>query len=1249
MHSCDFPKTFAALTGVPPFPWQIALYDRFINGDHPESVSLPTGLGKTSIIAIWLCALAAKPDTTPRRLVYVVNRRTVVDQTTAEVERLCESLTQKAELSEIRNTLTSLCALLLPTLDASPLAISTLRGQFADNGAWCADPARPAVVVGTVDMIGSGLLFSRYTRGFKTRPLHAGFLAQDSLLVHDEAHLEPSFQFLLETIVATQKAEAELRKLHVIALTATNRVETANNTAPFTLTAADRENETVQKRIHAAKRLSLIPLKGADTLDAKLVALAKSKPAGRAVLVFARSVATALKVAAELNKSEHKGSVAMLTGTMRGKERDALVAENPVFQRFLPEKDRAKHIELPTGTVFLVATSAGEVGVNLSADDMVCDLSTYESIAQRFGRVNRFGLCDDSEVTVVHETKFDSAKPTDSARERTLALLQQLEGSASPAALDTLPADARAAAFSPPPTRREATDIQFDAWVLTSIRKPISARPPVAPYLHGETEWQPPETHVAWREDTDFTHITAEAIAGFLETFPLHPRELLRDTSDRIFDTLGDVVAAHLQTEDPLPDAWLIGEFGSVEKLSLVSFALSEKPKKDLSKDEEAKLKRLKERISGTTLLLPCSLGGLNPMGMFSASAKTPASDCSGIERRESDTPDNAADLSLVISDEDAEQPRYLLWFAPISEITPKRRNAATAPETLDAHTDAVTANAAAIGAKLFPGTPPADMPDLRRCLVVAARLHDLGKNRAPWQRNLGNLAYDPANPATIFAKSGGKMRPRNVAEQYRHEFGSLLDAERHPDFTGLNDIEREITLHLVAAHHGRARPYFPIEESFDTSGNSAARIAAADTPRRFARLQKRFGRWGLAWLESLLRAADYAASAGIVAPSAPSPGDRTSVPAPAAQVPCTVLPVPTATLAINAANPGHYFACCGLFQLAALPRLFPDAVAWFERTDTGFRFHLANTPPLTELIKKITAAEITAAEDSAGNDAEEADGKEAYDEDGDEEETESEKEASAPPLLIGAPFDLRLDWWTTASPTTSALKVWAGSMKVLGIARSMSYTLAQSLPSYQSAERILFETCAAYDPAKIAGNKKKAEAAYSQALRKAEEKRAEALKKASEEKSGAKLENENAKIARKYEEDIQKAALKRDSANLLKGAKKEPFYFDANRGPNSDARDVGFSTNDLRLETLAAPAAEFLTLVGLQRAIPEPSPSGDRLFDYHLWETPVPIVLLAAAINGLTDARPQPSFRFESWYRTSQRKHKAFLPAKPL
>ncbi len=82
-----FEDVFQRLTGHEPFPWQRALYDRFVQGDIPVCCHIPTGLGKTAVVAIWLIALAHRPDLLPRRLVYVVNRRTVVDQTTHEVER----------------------------------------------------------------------------------------------------------------------------------------------------------------------------------------------------------------------------------------------------------------------------------------------------------------------------------------------------------------------------------------------------------------------------------------------------------------------------------------------------------------------------------------------------------------------------------------------------------------------------------------------------------------------------------------------------------------------------------------------------------------------------------------------------------------------------------------------------------------------------------------------------------------------------------------------------------------------------------------------------------------------------------------------------------------------------------------------------------------------------------------------------------------------------------------------------------
>src|ERR1700732_3648787 len=225
MNKIDFDTAFYALTSNSPFPWQRALYqDWFAVGRFPSSCNLPTGLGKTSVIAIWLIALANRPDKMPRRLVYVVNRRPVVDQTTNEVEKVRDNILNSPQVEEALIRLSATRAVPKVPYAAEPLlAISTLRGQFADNREWSADPSRPAVICGTVDMIGSRLLFSGYGCGFKSRPLHAGFLGQDVLLVHDEAHLEPAFQELLIAIENEQKRSSEFRKFHVIELSATSR------------------------------------------------------------------------------------------------------------------------------------------------------------------------------------------------------------------------------------------------------------------------------------------------------------------------------------------------------------------------------------------------------------------------------------------------------------------------------------------------------------------------------------------------------------------------------------------------------------------------------------------------------------------------------------------------------------------------------------------------------------------------------------------------------------------------------------------------------------------------------------------------------------------------------------------------------------------------------------------------------------------------------------------------------------------
>jgi CRISPR-associated endonuclease/helicase Cas3 len=850
-----FENAFVAMTGSTPFPWQRRLFACLSSGQIPTACRIPTGLGKTAVIPVWLIALASssgrreESDLVPRRLVYIVNRRTVVDQATDEAEKIRRRLESEGSLAELRSGLESLGA----TKSGVPLAISTLRGEFADNREWSADPSRPAVILGTVDMIGSRLLFSGYGIGFKTKPLHAGVLGQDALLVHDEAHLEPAFQKLLSDIKIEQARCKEFRRFHVMELTATSRGDENSKASSgdvsgcgvLGLTDEDRRHPTISQRINATKTLILHPEGDEKSLVDRLVDLAlQHQDSGRAILIFARTVEVVERVAEKLRKAGKPCET--LTGTMRGKERDDLV-KSPVFQRFLP--DAAEEGE----TVYLVCTSAGEVGVNISADHLVCDLSTFESTAQRFGRVNRFGKRSDTRVDVVHPTAFE--KDDLSARlEKTLELLRKLQEDASPAALDKLDSTERVAAFSPQPECLDTSDILFDKWSLTSLRAKLPGRPPVEPFLHGITDYEPARTQVVWREEVG---VIDEPLREkyppeeLLEDYPIKPHEILRDRSDRVFKHL-----ASLSAKQPDAPAWLVEADGTV------SFPLL----RDLADKDK------KSKIENCTVVLPPSVGGLQ-RGMLTGNSADAADDVAdtwpieGEIRRlpsrtriwDGEAPPGMRLVRVIDTRPDADEEgeveapkrRFWRWYVEPRSADDDGTRTSRGAVLWDVHTNDVVANATRTVEHL-------PLPEyVRKAVTLAARLHDLGKKRVVWQRSIGNR-----DATKWFAKSGGTLKPIELTD-YRHEFGSLLDAKAHPEFRALNEDERDLVLHMIAAHHGMARPHFSSDDAFDVgTGALRAEEVAAEVPVRFARLQTRFGRWGLAYLESLLRAADYAASA---------------------------------------------------------------------------------------------------------------------------------------------------------------------------------------------------------------------------------------------------------------------------------------------------------------------------------------------------------------------------------------------------
>ncbi len=172
---------------------------------------------------------------------------------------------------------------------------------------------------------------------------------------------------------------------------------------------------------------------------------------------------------------------------------------------------------------------------------------------------------------------------------------------------------------------------------------------------------------------------------------------------------------------------------------------------------------------------------------------------------------------------------------------------------------------------------------DLLATLTRAAHLHDIGK--ADWRFQY--LLYGDEPGEALLAKSGRdwdpkrqeKVRKRSgLPPGFRHEFVSVALVRNHAGqlLGDLTEVQRELVEHLVGTHHGRGRPFVPVIEEHPSEQVSLrwdghALSASADHglwrldsgwADRFWKLVRRYGSWGLAYLETLLRLADTSCSA---------------------------------------------------------------------------------------------------------------------------------------------------------------------------------------------------------------------------------------------------------------------------------------------------------------------------------------------------------------------------------------------------
>lgn len=888
----EFDVAYRALTGHDgACRWQYRLFCDLEAGRFPSDIELATGLGKTSIIAIWALALGRailhSPCSVPRRLAYIVDRRVVVDQASEFAEEVRIRMERAAD--DPSNPL-HMFAAALRDAGCTPgvLETSTLRGQREQDTRWRDDPSRPAIVVGTVDMIGSRLLYSGYGRvGPWSRSLEAGLLGQDCLVVLDEAHLCAPFA---ATLAAIERHQSRLAPFAVIRMGATTAPVTDllsrtpglpadARSAPFRLREDEVCEEKVRDRLLAPKWITLIEADAAvgEQLAAWAVEKVTQEP-GAAVGIVLNTVAEARRCAEALRAKLPNADLVTITGSMRGWDRDA-VTDSKDYGRFRCGRDRSAHSDKPA---FLVATSCIEVGADIDCDHLGTEVCAADSLIQRLGRVNRLGLRKAAGSSVVVVGTPDQNTPAG----RVFLRLQELEknGPLSGSA-GTLPVCLLAGSQArsllevrvPPPALTPAV---LDDLSMTSKYPKTDARVDVSRWLHGSVEDASLYVEIAWRDELDWV-TDADGIARLLRSFPIAPREAARCPIYEAVEVLATARNRALR-EDSL---------GGRCVFFFRDGAPEGHPLRSLPTDED-ELRRL---LYNALVVLPASVGGYD--GKFvDATVTKPVVDVAEdaqpsnrAQRRRLRVKsgwialarDGSISNGVYIDPETTEEELFaksaqavrtllglgwrlvagagdgqngVLVAREIRRVVEEAEDDEAAlgfrePVLLDRHLADAREKARVLCERL-------SVTDNHVCSAVleGAGAHDVGKDCPWWQRAVGRFTRPPV------AKSGQEEFNHAINQGYRHELGSVAKLQQAASVTSMEPCAADLLLHLVAAHHGHGRPGFRTE-AMGPIPSSGLKQAIDAVPARFARVQAAYGWWGLAWLEALVKTADVLAS----------------------------------------------------------------------------------------------------------------------------------------------------------------------------------------------------------------------------------------------------------------------------------------------------------------------------------------------------------------------------------------------------
>ncbi len=797
MTADNFPSLFSAAFGTARTE-AFAYQQRLANEPWPALLDIPTGLGKTAAVVLaWLWKRGWR------------EAGSRVDPEPGTPRRLVYCLPMRVLVGQTAGNVQAWLERL--SIAGRPgegrVSVHVLMGGSDDvhEANWAEHPEEDMILIGTQDMLLSRALMRGYAMSRYQWPVHFALLHNDSLWAFDEVQLMGAGLATSTQLEAFRRSFALGRGSRSLWLSATMNqdwfatVDMKPHLASMaTLGLGDADRRQAGDRLCAVKWLAKAELALTQQTASRAGSDAYLDALSELVLRGHDESAQTLVI---VNRVDRAQQLFRRLRLRRAGKPDLLI-----HARFRAGERDAQARELRDGASsdrIVVATQAIEAGVDISSKVLVTELAPWASLVQRFGRCNRYGEHNDPGARVLWVDIDDGADAKPYAAEALRAARVKLQGLTSASARD-LPATDEPRPLSAVLRRKDLLDLFNTDPDLSGFDVDVSD------YIR---DTDTPGVQVFWRAFGDD---------------PNQPQPQPQPSRAELCPASIGQAQAFAKRKDVGLWRW------------------------DALERQWVRLGRDRGPRPGMTLLARAADGGYDDVFGFDPELKKPPV-----------VPFGAAEAATAGED-----------------FSDDWRSHQNRPVLLADHLAHVSRHAEALCAAL-------GETESRRSVVRAGRWHDVGKTHPVFDRTMHACEHAPAG---FLAKS--PCNARHARRFFRHELASMLAWLAQHD----GEADADLIAYLVLAHHGKVRTSLramPAEGAdagvrrfargvwegdtlpalaFDGERSEETRLRLAlmevglgeqgpSWSERSLKLLQEHGPFRLAWLETLVRLADWRAS----------------------------------------------------------------------------------------------------------------------------------------------------------------------------------------------------------------------------------------------------------------------------------------------------------------------------------------------------------------------------------------------------